>query len=137
MSEFKGPAKPGEVRNPTGKNGHLEGWQRYVDRLRGWLAKPAEEIARLVGNQEERNKLASIDVACVRQAAAIIGGEEWLEALERGLDRIEGKPKQTHAHGGDPDNLTPINLSGDFTLVFGTDGNDDDGTPKDTPVEPA
>jgi hypothetical protein len=125
MSGFEGPAKPGEARNPEGKNGHLAGWQRYGDRLQRWLAMPGDEIAALVGDSAARMKLSSIDIACVRQAAAIIGGEEWLEALEKGLDRIEGKPKQTVAHGGDPNNPTPITLDGVFTLAFGTDENDD------------
>jgi hypothetical protein len=121
--EPDGRWKEGYAPNPEGKNGHLKGWQRYGDRLQKWLAMPGEEIARLVQSTEERNKLSSIDIACVRQAAAIIGGEQWLEALERGLDRIEGKPKQTHAVAGDPNNPTPIAISGDFTLTFGTDDN--------------
>ena len=83
-----GTFAPGNNANPTGKNGHLEGWQRYGDRLRKWLALPGDEIAELVSNGEKRNKLSSIDIACVRQAAAIIGGEQWLEALERGLDAV-------------------------------------------------
>lgn len=120
-----GGPQPGEVRNPTGANGHLKGWQPYGQRLQKWLDVPGEEIARLVGSTDERMKLSSIDIACVRQAAAIIGGEAWLEALEKGLDRIEGKPKQTVAHGGDPNNPTPITMDGVFTLVFGTDENDD------------
>lgn len=120
-----GGPQPGEVRNPEGKNGHLKGWQRYGDRLSGWLALPGDEIARLVGSSEERNKLSSIDIACVRQAAEIIGGAAWLEALEKGLNRIEGPPAQAHKHGGDPDNLTPISLDGNFSLLFGTDENDD------------
>lgn len=132
MPEFEGPAKVGEIRNPEGKNGHLKGWQRYGDRLQGWLDKPADEIAELVGDKRARGKLSSIDVACLRQAAEIIGGKAWLEALEKGLDRIEGKPKQTVAHGGDPDNPTPISLDGSFTLVFGTDGNDSDKTTSGT-----
>jgi hypothetical protein len=70
----------------------MKGWQRYGTRLQKWLALSGEEIAELVSNGEKRNKLSSIDIACVRQAAAIIGGEQWLDALEKGLDRIEGKP---------------------------------------------
>ena len=120
-----GTFAPGNNANPEGKNGHLAGWMRYGDRLQKWLALPGDEIAALVSNSEERMKLSSIDIACVRQAAAIIGGDAWLEALEKGLDRIEGKPKQTFAHGGDPDNPTPISLDGNFTLLFGTDENDD------------
>ena len=76
-----GKFKAGNNANPEGINGHLEGWQRYGTRLQKWMAMPGEEIARLVGSTAERNKLSSIDIACVRQAAAIIGGEQWLEAL--------------------------------------------------------
>lgn len=114
----------GHDANPEGKNGHLTGWQRYGDRLQKWLSLSKEEIEKLVASPEY-NKLSSIDIGCVRHVAEIVGGPGWLEALEKGLDRIEGKPKQTVAHGGDPNNPTPITLDGVFTLAFGTDENDD------------
>lgn len=119
-------------RNPEGKNGHIKGWQRYGTRIQTWLDKTGREMESLT--EEEIKDRPLIDIACIQHARDMVTGtpEDRRRARESALDRIEGKPKQTHAVGGDPDNPTPISMDGVFTLTFGTE--DNNGT---TPTEPA
>jgi hypothetical protein len=134
-----GQLLPGHTANPEGKNGHLQGWQRYGARLEKWLALPPAEIAAYFENDGEKLKqLSSIDAVCVRHVSNMLTGTDMRAEREAGLDRIEGKPKQVVAHGGDPDNPMPISLDGVFSLEFGTDGNDSDkGTAPDPKVDKA
>lgn len=125
----KGQLLPGNTANPNGNNGHLEGWQRYGTRLQKYLDMPSDELDAIVTGPEFK-KYSNIDKAAILQAQRIGDAThaEHIPERERGLDRVEGKARQTHRHGGDADNPSPINLGGKFTLVFGTDGNDDGAT---------
>jgi len=123
----------GNNANPEGNNGHLEGWQRYGTRLQRWLLKNGEEIAKeFEDDGKSLMKRPVIDIACIQHAKDMITGEPETRqrAREAAIDRIDGKPKQTVAHGGDPDNPTPISMDGVFTLTFGTEDNDGSDTGK-------
>lgn len=110
-----GQLLPGNTANPSGKNGHNDGWQRYGDRLQKWFAVPVREIASYLDDEGEKLKsMSSIDGACIRHVINTISGKNTLAYLKEALDRIEGTPKQTIAHTGDKDD--PIS----FTLKFAT-----------------
>ena len=110
----KGHLLPGETANPTGNNGHLAGWQRYGDRLRKYEAMPFEELDALIKDPKQFGKLSSFDRAAAFQAQAI--GEkdhkQRIDERELGLDRIEGKARQSIVLGGDPNNPLKFSLAG-------------------------
>jgi hypothetical protein len=125
-----GTFAPGNKANPTGANGHLKGWMRYGDRLQMWLERNAEEIGTYFENDgAELKKLSTIDAVCCVHARNMLVGSDTRSEREAALDRIEGKPKQVVAHGGDKDNPTPISVDGVFTLTFGTEDNNGGGSP--------
>lgn len=121
-----GTFKQGISGNPSGTNSHLKGWQRVGTRLQKWYDTPREELERLVKSPQELDKLSGIDCACLRIVIGSIFGEDIIAHFNTAVDRIEGKAPQSVKHGGDPDNPSPINMSGVFTLTFGTDGNTSD-----------
>jgi len=114
--------------NPEGNNGHIEGWQPYGVRLKTWLGKSGEEFEQLAGDPAALKKRPLIDIVCAQHVRDMTDSgtppEVRHKAREAAIDRMDGKPKQTVAHGGDPDNPTPISMDGVFTLTFGTEDND-------------
>lgn len=106
---------PGNTANPEGKNGHLEGWQRYGDRLQKWFATPVEELEMYLLNEGAKlRKLSSIDAACCRHVINTISGKETLKYLKEALNRIEGTPTQTIKHQGDKEQPFEFKFSLDF-----------------------
>lgn len=117
--------------NPDGNNGHVTGWQRQHTRLPRFLNKKGSELKSAVESPTFMEDNSVIDIGCMLLAKDIIIGdpETRLKALREVTDRCEGKATQSVKHGGDPDNKTPINMDGSFTLTFGTeDNNGGDGT---------
>ena len=113
--DANGRLLPGCTANPEGNNGQKKGWQPYGERLQKWLARPAQEIKDLIDDREKLGALSSIDVACVRHVVGMLFGKETLKYLEAGLDRIEGKAKQTIKHTGAGQGDDPVV----FTLMIG------------------
>lgn len=65
------------------------------------------------------------DIALLMQAACAFIGREKRQERETFLDRDEGKSRQSIAIAGDPNNPTPIQMNGTFTLNFAPE--DDNG----------
>jgi hypothetical protein len=104
-----GTFAPGNVSNPTGKNGHLVGWQPYRTRLQRFLNMPMDELMVLAADEEKLMKLPVIDVGAIRHAREIgIPGTKHLDYLNAALDRLEGKAVQRQELSG-PDG-EPITL---------------------------
>lgn len=111
----KGRLLPGFTANPDGHNGHLQGWQRYGDRLQIWFAKPVEDLETyLLDDGARLRKLSSIDASCCRHVINCISGKETLKYLKEALNRIEGTPTQTIKHQGDKDQPLEWKFSLDF-----------------------
>ena len=118
----QGRITEGSVLNPEGKNGHLEGWQRYASRLQRYASLPYDELYALINDGTLFKKLSSFDRAAALQAFRIgdPGSDEHIAERERGNNRIEGKPKQ--AVMGDLELSPPSTRN--FTLTFGTEENE-------------
>lgn len=106
--------------NTEGNNGHLAGWQRYGTRLQRYGKMSYEELKALTNDEVHMGKLSAFDRAAAFQALKIADHKDTdhIPERERGNDRIEGKARQPLAVGGDPDNNTPIQWDGTFTLKF-------------------
>lgn len=112
-----GTFAPGNNANPEG--GHIRGWQPYAKRLQRFLEMPLDELEEILSSPQFK-KYSAIDRAAAFQAKRIADRHEsdHIAERERGNDRIEGKSRQPLAHGGDPDNASPIQWDGTFTLKF-------------------
>lgn len=93
MSEFEGIAKPGEVRNPTGKNGQTP----ITDAIRVLMTRPDTDKL----DDGPINNAQRIALEWAKRAKA---GE--LNAVISLTDRIEGKPPQAIT-GADGKDLIP------------------------------
>jgi|SRR5579872_1770038 len=99
----KGRLLPGAAPiNPEGKNGHMEGYQRYGDRAAALLAKyTVKQIREMVTDQDAMDALPFYDGIIIKHLARTMNGDEIGQERERLLNRMEGKPKETITLKGD------------------------------------
>lgn len=118
-----GQLLPGNTANPEGKNGHLEGWQPYGNRLQKWMNKSVGELKDLFEDETEMRKLSMIDAACAAHAREMVTGKRAIAARKEAIDRIEGTARQTILIGNKDDK--PLKVG--FTLNFQSPSDDNAG----------
>ena len=90
----KGYWKRGCSGNPSGKNGHIKGLQRYGARASYWLQKlTVKELIAIYSDKKGFEKLSSWDAIIIRHLSSTIMGKEITAERKELLARIEGKPK--------------------------------------------
>ena len=85
----------GNVSNPTGKNGHKEGWQPYGIRSAYLLNKYSpEEIHEILTDAHKRKTVSTYDLIILKHIVNTLAGDDCRLEREQLIDRIEGKASQ-------------------------------------------
>lgn len=99
----KGLWQKGASGNPSGKNGHTKGLQRYGDRAAYWLDKlTLGELQGLCADNKKMAKLSSWDAIILRHINNTLSGSGIATERETLLCRIEGKPKSAEGDNAQP-----------------------------------
>lgn len=89
--------KPGEVRNPLGRNQSSTGLQPFQKRVEHYANKfKPSEIQEIANDPKRLDEFPTWDAMVLKRMAATLDGRED-ERMEMGfiLDRKEGKPKES------------------------------------------
>ena len=108
----KGLWKKGGSGNPTGKNGHTKGLQRYGARASHWLQKlTLGELQELCADNKKMAKLSSWDAIVLRHINSTLSGGSVAAERETLLCRIEGKPKSSDEFDTESQPISRIEVS--------------------------
>lgn len=86
-------AKKGEVRNPSGNNGRMQGYSTFKERAQHFRHMTKADVVAIVTNNEEMNKRSVLDVTVLKFIYNAVTAENN-DNLNDFFDRLFGKPKQ-------------------------------------------
>ena len=106
----KGLWQPGASGNPSGKNGHTKGLQRYGTRAAYWLEKLSlGQLQELCANPKKLAKLSTWDAIILQHIQATLTGKGGVAEREALISRIEGK--QRYTEDMDAENALPVHYT--------------------------